>query len=274
MLKNCKKLLTFVALGSALIGNSVYAADPSQGLDPKEVALALSKAFGKAARTITPSVVTITISGKDQEKPQLATPASPTPTPAPGQLAPEDFHTLGSGTGIIIDDRGFIVTNNHVVEGGSQVSVQLSDKRTFSAEIAGKDVKSDLALLKVNAEDLEPAPLGNSDELIVGQWVVAAGNPFGLSNSITAGIISAHGRSLISGMPDLDFIQTDAAINPGNSGGPLINLSGEVIGINTAIFSRSGGYMGIGFAIPINRAKTVIETLKSAYTKEHPATAN
>ncbi len=153
------------------------------------------------------------------------------------------------------------MTNNHVIEGADEVSVRLSDDRVFDAQVIGSDPKTDLAVIKVDAKDLHSATLGDSDAVRIGQWVVAAGNPFGLSNTLTAGIVSAKGRSNMGIVDYEDFIQTDAAINPGNSGGPLINLRGEVVGINTAIFTRSGGYMGVGFSIPINMVKSVMNSL-------------
>jgi serine protease Do len=180
-----------------------------------------------------------------------------------GQDSPNSPSQQGLGTGVIIDDKGHILTNNHVIGDADEVRVRLHDKRSFKAEIVGSDPRSDLAVIKIKADGLIPAKLGDSDKLKIGEWVVAAGNPFGLDNSITAGIVSAKGRSLVGGAQYEDFIQTDAAINPGNSGGPLVNLEGEVVGINTAIFSRSGGYMGIGFAIPITMARKVMESLIS-----------
>ncbi len=169
----------------------------------------------------------------------------------------------GMGSGFIIDDKGYIVTNNHVVSGADEVEVTLHDKRTLKAEVIGTDPKTDIAVLKINASGLKPVILGDSESLGIGSWVVAAGNPFGLTNTITAGIVSAKGRTISGGEQYEDYIQTDAAINPGNSGGPLLDLNGRVIGINTAIFSRSGGYMGIGFAIPVNLARNVIDSLIS-----------
>jgi serine protease Do len=148
-----------------------------------------------------------------------------------------------------------------VVEGADQITVRTTDERELRAELVGSDPQTDLAVLKVENGGLDPLPLGDSDSLQVGQWVVAAGTPFGLSSSITAGIVSATGRSNLRIADYEDFIQTDAAINPGNSGGPLLDLDGKVVGINTAIFSRTGGYMGIGFAIPINMAKDVMNSL-------------
>lgn len=167
------------------------------------------------------------------------------------------------GSGVIIDEAGFILTNHHVVAEADEITVRLSDEREFSATVVGRDAKSDLALIQIKTDGKLPvATLGNSDNAEVGSWVVAIGNPFGLEASVTVGIISARGRSIGSGPYD-NFLQTDAAINPGNSGGPLFNLQGDVIGINTAIFSRSGGNMGIGFAIPVNMAKTIVTQLRS-----------
>ncbi|MCL4137326.1 UNVERIFIED_CONTAM: hypothetical protein GTU68_059539 [Idotea baltica] len=165
------------------------------------------------------------------------------------------------GTGFVVDDKGHIVTNNHVINGANDITVELHDGRKIKAKVIGTDPRTDIAVLKVDSKDLTPAKFGNSDDLKIGEWVVASGNPFGLNNTITAGIVSAKGRSISSGVQYEDYIQTDAAINPGNSGGPLLNLNGEVIGINTAIFSRSGGHMGIGFAIPSKIAKDVITSL-------------
>ena len=160
---------------------------------------------------------------------------------------------IGQGSGFIISKDGLILTNNHVIGEADAVKVSLLDGREFEAKVIGKDAKSDVAVIKIEGkEDFPVIPIGNSDKLEVGEWVLALGNPFGLSHTLTAGIVSAKGRSGVGIVDYEEFIQTDAAINPGNSGGPLVNLDGEVIGINTAIYSRSGGYMGIGFAIPIN----------------------
>jgi len=184
-----------------------------------------------------------------------------------GGLPQSQFKRSGLGSGVIIDKRGFILTNKHVVEVADNLTVTLSDGRKFSATLKGVDQRSDLAIIKIDAPDLPVANLGDSDNLKIGQWVVAIGNPFGhiLSNpepTVTTGVVSALNRSLpqTSRMDDYTgLIQTDAAINPGNSGGPLVNLQGEVIGINVAIFSTSGGYQGIGFAIPSNDAKRIVD---------------
>src|SRR5262245_39119381 len=168
----------------------------------------------------------------------------------------------GAGSGFVIRQDGVILTNNHVVENAKQITVTLNDGRDFEAKVMGRDPKTDLAVLKIDgATNLPTAKLGDSEALSVGDWVVAIGNPFGLSNTVTAGIVSAKGRTIGEGPYD-DFIQTDAPINPGNSGGPLYNENGEVVGINTAIFSQSGGSVGIGFAIPINLAKQLVPQLE------------
>jgi len=173
---------------------------------------------------------------------------------------PQRQKSLGSG--FIIDHDGSILTNNHVVENAEKITVRLADEREFEAKVVGKDSKTDIAVIKINAKgNFSVPPLGDSDQLDVGEWVMAIGNPFGLDNTVTAGIVSAKGRHIGAGPYD-NFIQTDASINPGNSGGPLINLRGEVVGINTAIFSRTGGNIGIGFAIPINLVKELLPQLK------------
>ena len=179
---------------------------------------------------------------------------------SPGQGQPRaEKSSLGSG--FIISSDGYILTNNHVIKGADEIIVRLSDRRELEAELIGADERADLALLKVKATGLPEVEMGNSDELKVGEWVLAIGSPFGFDYSVTAGIVSALGRSL----PNenyVPFIQTDVAINPGNSGGPLFNLDGEVVGINSQIYTRSGGFMGVSFAIPISVAIDVAEQLK------------
>ena len=165
------------------------------------------------------------------------------------------------GSGFIVTDDGYVLTNNHVIDGADQIFVRMNDRREFEAQLIGSDASSDLALLKVDANDLPTVDVGNSEDLKVGEWVVAIGSPFGFDYSVTAGIVSAKGRSL----PNenyVPFIQTDVAINPGNSGGPLFNLDGEVVGINSQIYTRSGGFMGLSFAIPMNVAMEVVDQLK------------
>jgi serine protease DegQ len=165
----------------------------------------------------------------------------------------------GLGSGVIISPDGFILTNNHVVEGATEIEVQLNDSRKARARIIGTDPETDLAILKVNLERLPVVTLGNSDALQVGDQVLAIGNPFGVGQTVTSGIVSALGRNQLGINTFENFIQTDAAINPGNSGGALVDVYGNLMGINTAIYSRSGGSMGIGFAIPVSTAKLVLE---------------
>jgi serine protease Do len=176
-----------------------------------------------------------------------------------GEGPGREFKQRSLGSGFIIDGEGYIVTNNHVVENADQIKVRLADEREFDAKIVGRDPKTDLALIRIDdAKDLSPLKLGDSEKLEVGSWVLAVGSPFGLEQTVTAGIVSAKGRFIGAGPYD-DFIQTDASINPGNSGGPLLNMSGEVIGINTAIIAQG---QGIGFAIPVNLAQNIIAQLK------------
>src|SRR6266852_8784536 len=173
-----------------------------------------------------------------------------------------EFRRPCLGSGVIIDKRGLVLTNFHVVKGADEILVRLSDKREYRGQILGTDPKTDLAVVRFQPDHaLTVAALGNSDALRVGEWAMAIGNPFGLDQTVTVGVISATGRSDVGIATYENFIQTDASINPGNSGGPLLNLRGEVIGINTAIFSQSGGSIGIGFAIPINMVKRVMDQL-------------
>ncbi|MCG2722423.1 MAG: DegQ family serine endoprotease, partial [Thermodesulfovibrionales bacterium] len=174
---------------------------------------------------------------------------------------PREYKRSGLGSGVIVDKRGYILTNNHVVKGADEIKVKLSDNREFKGEVIGSDPKTDLAVVKIDTDNLPVIQLGDSDALKPGETVLAIGNPFGLSQTITSGIVSATGRANVGIADYEDFIQTDAAINPGNSGGALVNIKGELVGINTAIFSTTGGYQGIGFAIPSNMAKSIMESL-------------
>ncbi len=171
---------------------------------------------------------------------------------------------MGFGSGVIISPDGYIVTNNHVVDGSSEIEVVMNDRRSFSAEVIGVDPSTDIALVKIDAGDLPYMVYGNSDDLKLGQWVLAVGNPYNLTSTVTAGIVSAKARSInILGESSIEsFIQTDAAVNPGNSGGALVNTRGELVGINTAIASRTGSYSGNSFAVPVNIAKKVVADLK------------
>ncbi|MFZ5998457.1 MAG: DegQ family serine endoprotease [Nitrospirota bacterium] len=174
---------------------------------------------------------------------------------------PREFKQASLGSGVIVDRDGYILTNNHVVKDADEIKIKLSDKREFKGKVIGTDPKTDLAVIKIDSNHLPVLRWGDSDELRVGETVIAIGNPFGLSQTVTSGIVSATGRADVGIADYEDFIQTDAPINPGNSGGALVNVRGELVGINTAIFSTSGGYQGIGFAIPSNMAKVVIESI-------------
>ncbi|HMN49323.1 MAG TPA: Do family serine endopeptidase [Ignavibacteriaceae bacterium] len=221
-------------------------------------ATSFSKAFIEVAEKVTPAIVQITVvSERDNPHKDLFF------FPFEDQLPKEQE---GSGSGIIISDDGYILTNNHVVEKASKVTVGLSDKRNFSAKVVGTDPLTDLAVIKIDANNLTTAYLGDSDNLKVGQWVMAIGNPLSLSSTVTAGIVSALGRGQLGLIRDSygveNFIQTDAVINPGNSGGALVDLSGAVVGINSAIATQgTGTYIGYGFAIPINLAKSVAKEI-------------
>ena len=236
----------------------------------------LSEAFASVAEQVKPSVVYI----RSGQKPQTARRSGPQTRPRmqvpPGfeeffrgmpPMQEEPRFREGSGSGFIVSKDGYILTNNHVVDGSDQVTVRLLDRREFKAKIVGTDPNTDLAVLKIEAKNLVPAPLGNSSAARVGEWVLAVGNPLGdnLTFTVTSGIISAKGRSLaLPGQSDRsiqDFIQTDAAINPGNSGGPLVSVKGEVIGVNSAIASQTGFYSGYGFAIPIDLAHRVMDQI-------------
>jgi serine protease Do len=175
--------------------------------------------------------------------------------------APRERKERSLGSGVIVDADGLIITNNHVISKADEIKVLLSDKREFKAKLIGTDTKTDIAVLKVEADGLHTIPWGDSDGLEVGEFVLAVGNPFGLNQTVTMGIVSAIGRASMGIAEYEDFIQTDAAINPGNSGGALVNARGELIGINTAIFSQSGGNMGIGFAVPSSMARSILEQL-------------
>ncbi|HXH84578.1 MAG TPA: DegQ family serine endoprotease [Candidatus Tectomicrobia bacterium] len=225
------------------------------------------------AKAVKPAVVNVSVSKKLVSDPRVGAPERGPGRPGPfGERDPfeEFFRRFGpdrpsrpiraSGSGFVISPDGYIITNNHVVDGADEVRVKFADGRELDAKVVGRDPKTDLALIKVDATGLPVVPLGDSDELQVAEPVMAIGNPFGLAQTVTTGIVSATGRVIGAGPYD-DFIQTDASINPGNSGGPLINARGQAIGVNTAIFSRTGGSVGIGFAIPINLAKTVTTQL-------------
>jgi serine protease Do len=237
----------------------------------------MAQGFSDIVKKVTPAVVNIAVTGGGEggrgrrplppgpfggppgEEPPGGELPTPPPVPPPG---PHGRPDQSAGSGVILDSSGYIVTNNHVVEGASQITVTLSDRREFSAKIIGTDPKTDLAVIKIEAKDLPALKWAEYEKLQVGDLVLAIGSPFGLSSTVTLGIISALGRGNVGIADYEDFIQTDAAINPGNSGGALVNVNGDLIGINTAIFSRTGGSEGIGFAIPSSIALDIVESLQ------------
>ncbi|MCB1671368.1 MAG: DegQ family serine endoprotease [Gammaproteobacteria bacterium] len=236
-----------------------------------------SRAFASVAEKVSPSVVFVrTEQAVQPSQSQFSSPfdddfferffGQPLPDTPQQPRAPR--RAVGQGSGFVFSadggprgSRAFILTNNHVVEGADTITITFNDGREFDARITGTDPQSDVAVIEIEGENIPALSLGDSADLVVGEWVVAIGNPLGLSHSLTVGVVSALGRTSLGISDYEDFIQTDAAINPGNSGGPLVNLDGEVIGINTAIASRSGGYMGIGFAIPSNLARSIANQL-------------
>ena len=268
-----------VAMLPSVVSHLSYAAEAGQAAAAREqleTAQDLSSAFQQTAKALRPSVVTISSVQRVERSPLRGG------QQFQGRQMPEEFRRFfgddlerffefpqqqgtfeqrGLGSGVIVDAKGLIITNDHVVRDADEVTVTLSDGREFRAEVVGHDAATDIAVLKIDASGLVAAPFGNSDAAEVGQWVLAIGSPMELDQTVTAGIISAKGRANLQIADYEDFIQTDAAINPGNSGGPLVNLRGEVIGINTAIASRTGGNMGIGFAIPANMVRNVMDAI-------------
>ncbi len=225
--------------------------------------------FADLAEQVLPAVVDITVEKTVQSTPAIEEFMRRFGPRLPGQDDDQQRpapprRRAGGGTGFIIDSQGVIITNNHVIEGADSITVRLQGGQEFKAKLIGSDAPTDIAVIKIETKRPLPAvKFGDSDKARVGDWVITIGNPFGLGGSVTAGIISARNRDINTGLYD-DFIQTDSPINPGNSGGPMFNMNGEVIGINTAIFSPSGANNGIGFAIPANMAKSVIAQLKTA----------
>jgi serine protease Do len=234
-----------------------------------------NQAFGDIAESVNPTVVTVftekVLRVRTGTNPFFRGPFSDffkdffgQPGPR-GQQAPErEFRSEGLGSGVIVDSKGIIITNNHVISGADTIRVRLMDDRTIPATVVGADTKTDIAVLKVETDDDLPAiAIGDSDDLKVGEWVLAIGSPLSpnLAHTVTSGIVSAKGRSNVGLAEYEDFIQTDAAINPGNSGGALVDVDGKLVGINTAIASRTGGYQGIGFAVPVNMARRIMESI-------------
>ncbi len=236
----------------------------ARGAEPASTAKGLPS-FASVVEAAAPAVVHVKVVSTVNARAEWGDSPFGDDSPFPGfrfPMPPHSGRQQGTGSGFVIRKDGIVLTNNHVVEKAKDITVRLSDGQQYTAKVLGRDPKTDLAVLKIEAKHTLPVVhLGDSDALRVGDWVVAIGNPFGLDNTVTAGIVSAKGRAIGSGPYD-QFIQTDAPINPGNSGGPLFNERGEVIGINTAIFSQSGGNVGIGFAIPINMAKQLVPQLE------------
>jgi serine protease Do len=257
-------------LGWLPIGHAVP--DAPSALKPAAVAPSAAgsdRNFVEVAKAVTPSVVNISTSRVSRLPEGHA--GAPFDDPFFRRFfgdelfrrfeAPKDRRERSLGSGVIADAGGYIITNNHVVSKADEIRILFSDKRSFTAKVVGTDPKTDIAVIKVDAKDLPTIPWADSDKLQVGEYVLAIGNPFGLNQTVTMGIVSAVGRANVGIAEYEDFIQTDAAINPGNSGGALVNARGELVGINTAIFSQSGGYMGIGFAVPSNMVRSVMEQL-------------
>jgi Do/DeqQ family serine protease len=252
-----------------LVVSSSSGAAPVRASTAPAVAETLQSAFVGVAQQVRPAVVNIgTIQRSKARRPVGPQPGSDDPffqeffrqffgSEGPGQRP--EFRQPSLGSGVIIDKRGLVLTNFHVIKGADEITVRLSDKREYRGKVMGTDPKTDLAVVRFDPDhDLRVAALGDSDALKVGEWAVAIGNPFGLDQTVTVGVISATGRSDVGVATYENFIQTDASINPGNSGGPLVNLKGEVVGINTAIVAAG---QGIGFAIPINMVKRVVDQL-------------
>jgi serine protease Do/serine protease DegQ len=245
------------ALAAAVIASPVYSASPAASPDAAPM-----PSLAPMVKRVSPAVVNIATKGTIKEQPGQRNPLMDDPFFRRFFEVPRERQFRSAGSGVIVDAKnGYIVTNFHVVENASEITVTLLDNRSFSATVIGSDEGADIAVLQVKQPNLVAMALGDSTRLEVGDYVVAIGNPFGLAHTVTAGIVSALGRTGINPDGYEDFIQTDASINPGNSGGALVNLHGELVGINSAIYSSSGGNIGIGFAIPVNMVKGVMDQL-------------
>jgi Do/DeqQ family serine protease len=256
------------ALAAAVAGSAAMIAAPVHAALPAQVAeVGPMPSLAPMVKRTSPAVVNIATRGTIKEESGQRNPLLDDPFfrrffDAPPDSKPHERPFQSAGSGVIVDSKnGYIVTNHHVVENASEITITLLDNRTFSAKVIGSDEGADIAVLQAKQPNLIAMTLGDSTRLEVGDYVVAIGNPFGLKHTVTAGIVSALGRTGINPDGYEDFIQTDASINPGNSGGALVNLHGELVGINSAILSRSGGNIGIGFAIPVNMVKGVMDQL-------------
>jgi serine protease DegQ len=241
------------------------AADRAQAPLPFRKAGAGYPSLAPLMRQVTPAVVNVAVEAvvRIEDHPFLKDPDFRRFMERFGLDVPQEGDTerrQSVGSGVIVDaGRGYVLTNYHLLEGATAIDVTLKDRRSYPARLRGFDEATDLAVLEIPAVDVRPLPFGNSDDLEVGDFVIAIGNPFGLGQTVTSGIVSAVGRSDIGGGELGELVQTDASINPGNSGGPLVNLAGEVVGINTALIGPSGGNVGIGFAVPSNRARAAVQ---------------
>jgi serine protease Do len=244
-----------------------YSEDYQISREAQEILSKIGNAMAEVVQAVRPSVVNIYTTKKIKRQ----TLPLPFNDPFFRRFFDEEFGGLfdrqkeytqtSLGSGVIVDSSGYILTNYHVIKGADEIKVKLYDKRVFDGTVIGYDAKTDIAVIKIKSDGLRSIKWGDSDKLQVGETVIAIGNPYGLNLTVTSGIVSATGRANVGISDYEDFIQTDAAINPGNSGGPLVNVRGELVGINTAIFSTTGGYQGIGFAIPSNMAKVVMDNL-------------
>ncbi len=261
-------LLMGLAVSSSLgINTKAYSEEPGISKEAIDLLSKTDEAMAEVAAAAKPAVVNVSTT-RTIKTPGITNPFFNDPffrqffgNAFGNATGPREHRQASLGSGVIIDRAGYILTNNHVVKDADEIKIKLSDGREFKGQVIGTDQKTDLAVIKINSDHLPMLKIGNSDRLKVGERVLAIGNPFGLNQTVTSGIVSATGRANMGIADYEDFIQTDAPINPGNSGGALINIRGELIGIDTAIFSTSGGDQGIGFAIPSNMAKTVMESL-------------
>ena len=276
-LQSVSAIAGIAALGAALIWSYLplttsHASNPSPAAEDRPTTMVgglPAAGFTDVAKNVTPAVVNITTSGaeevSDLSRPRgrmedfFGSPFGPRRFGPP--MEPRERRGGGQGSGVIVTPDGYVLTNNHVIAGAKTVTVTLPDKREFKGRIVGSDPKSDIAVVKIDGNQLPTIPWGDSGRLQVGEYVLAVGNPFGLNSTVTLGIVSALGRGHMGITQYEDFIQTDAAINPGNSGGALVNTKGELIGINTAIFSQTGGYQGVGFAVSTSMSKPIYESL-------------
>lgn len=284
--KNLTLVLCFLFASCSSEPSSIASGDKvsenSLPLSPASIARALSHAFNDTSKKVVHSVVNIAVVGSasptqssvpvpDEKLPKLFEPPSENGTGENSSKEEDGYVQKGMGSGVVVDTEGHILTNAHVVVGAEQVVVRSLSGLLLRASVIKVEPAIDLAVIKIDSPEIPPARLGDSDAVSIGEWVIAVGNPFGLDHTVTSGIISARGRSMPGASQMRDLLQTDAAINPGNSGGPLVNLSGEVVGINTAILSRSGGNVGIGFAVPINRAKLFLSEIKATSVEKEGA---